>query len=48
MAELVRRCQWVSFTADSEWFYRVAWDLGLLAVRPDRMSLAVFAATDTD
>jgi uncharacterized protein (TIGR02996 family) len=46
--DLARRCHWVRIPAVSEWFYQVAWDFGLLAVRPDGMSLAVLAATDTD
>ena len=41
-------CNWFSFTAKSAWFYDVAWDFGLLALRPDRRTLAVLAATDTD
>jgi hypothetical protein len=47
-AGLASRCLWVSWDAASEWYCQVAWDLGLLAVRPDGMSLAVLAATDTD
>ncbi len=41
-------CLWVRFEARTAWFHQVTWDLGLLAVRPDRMSIAVLAATDTD
>jgi hypothetical protein len=48
IAHVSRRCIWVSYHARSSWFYDVAWDLGLLCVRPDSMSLAVLAATDTD
>jgi uncharacterized protein (TIGR02996 family) len=48
VADMARRCLWVSFTAASEWFYQDTWDLGILCVRPDGMSLAVLAATDTD
>jgi uncharacterized protein (TIGR02996 family) len=48
VAGLAERCLWLSFTADSDWFYNVAWDLGLVAIRPDRETLAVLAATDTD
>jgi hypothetical protein len=46
-ASLVRRCLWVAFEAKSEWFTNVV-DLGLVAVRPDGLSLAVLAATDED
>jgi hypothetical protein len=44
----VRDCFWYTFDADSKWFERVAWDIGLVAVAPDRRRLAVLAATDTD
>ncbi|MEV7215369.1 DUF6183 family protein [Kitasatospora cineracea] len=39
---------WFTFTSDSTWFDQVAWDLGVLALSPDRRRLAVLAATDTD
>jgi uncharacterized protein (TIGR02996 family) len=48
LATLAERCLWVSFNADSAWYYHVCWDVGLLAVRPDRRSVAVLAATDSD
>jgi hypothetical protein len=44
----VRDCFWYTFDAYSKWFERVAWDIGLVAVAPDRRRLAVLAATDTD
>ncbi|MER5177208.1 DUF6183 family protein [Streptomyces sp. NPDC002896] len=44
----VRGCVWYGFDADTKWFERVAWDIGLAAVDPDRRRLAVLAATDTD
>ncbi|OMI33527.1 Hypothetical protein SPAR_40949 [Streptomyces sparsogenes DSM 40356] len=44
----VRECLWYVFSADTEWFERVAWDIGLVAVSPERRRLAVLAATDTD
>lgn len=44
----VRDCAWYGFDADTKWFKRVAWDLGLAAVTPDGRRLAVLAATDTD
>lgn len=34
--------------ASSEWWHDVAWDVGVLAVRPAGDSVAVLAATDTD
>jgi uncharacterized protein (TIGR02996 family) len=48
IAALAHGCLWASFDASSEWFCDVAWDYGLLAVRPDGLSLAVLAATDED
>jgi hypothetical protein len=42
-----RECSWYAFDADTPWFVRVAWDIGLVAVGPEGR-LAVLAATDTD
>ncbi|WP_244215425.1 DUF6183 family protein [Kitasatospora purpeofusca] len=44
----VRACAWYRFSADTPWFHRVVWDLGVLAVSPDGRRLAVLAATTTD
>ncbi|MGY4740553.1 DUF6183 family protein [Streptomyces sp. ATMOS53] len=44
----VRECAWYGFDADTRWFERVAWDIGLASVSPDGRRLAVLAATDTD
>ncbi|MEV7243257.1 DUF6183 family protein [Streptomyces sp. NPDC093248] len=43
-----RECAWYGFSADTKWFERVAWDIGLASVSPGRRRLAVMAATDTD
>jgi hypothetical protein len=43
-----RACTWYGFGADTKWFERVAWDIGLAALSPERRRLAVLAATDTD
>ncbi|MFF7588983.1 DUF6183 family protein [Kitasatospora purpeofusca] len=43
----VRERTWHRFGADTPWFHRVVWDLGVLALSPDRR-LAVLAATTTD
>lgn len=48
IASLVGRCAWFCIIAKSKWFYNIFGDLGLLALRPDRQTLAVLAATDTD
>ncbi|MFG1994247.1 DUF6183 family protein [Actinoplanes sp. NPDC048988] len=45
---LAHAAAWHSFAGASKWFDRVAWDLGLAVVSPDRRRLAVLAATDTD
>jgi hypothetical protein len=47
LAVSANRCLWHWFEAASSWFYGII-DMGLIAVRPDRMSFAVLAATDTD
>jgi hypothetical protein len=44
----IHDCTWYTFAADTAWFNCVAWDIGLVALAPDRRSLAVLAATDTD
>lgn len=46
--ERVRDCVWHGFSAGTAWFEHVGWDIGLAALAPDRRSLAVLAATDTD
>ncbi|MFI0409469.1 DUF6183 family protein [Actinomadura sp. 3N508] len=48
VAAHVRNCAWYDFDAATGWFDRVAWDIGLAALTPDRRRLAVLAATDTD
>lgn len=46
MTEAVR-CEWLSF-GGTDWFYQLPPDIGLICVRPDRLSVALLAATDTD
>jgi hypothetical protein len=48
IADRAEHCHWLYFVATSDWFYQVCWDFGLAVVRPDGMSLAILAATDTD
>jgi hypothetical protein len=43
-----RSCQWCLFDAESEWFHRIAWDLGIACWNPHQCELSVLAATDTD
>jgi hypothetical protein len=40
-------CTWWYFDG-TPWFNAVAWDIGLIALRNDRRSMAVLAATDSD
>lgn len=46
--ELTCDAAFLSFTASGPWFYDVAWDLGVAALRPGGNTVAVVAATDTD
>jgi hypothetical protein len=46
LARRAVECRWLTF--DTDWFCDIAWDLGLIAVRPDATTVAVLAATDTD
>jgi Family of unknown function (DUF6183) len=39
---------WWIFDAANDWFHRVAWDLGVVCLRPGGHVMAVVAATDTD
>ncbi|PYI57480.1 DUF6183 family protein [Paenibacillus flagellatus] len=46
--ERIEGCHWSYFEAPTPWFRQVAWDVGIVALRPDGRTLAVLAATDTD
>ncbi len=39
---------WWTFEAANDWFRRLAWDVGVVCLRPGGRSLAVLAATDND
>lgn len=41
-------CAWWIFDAANDWFHRVAWDLGVVCLRPGGHVMTVLAATDTD
>ncbi len=43
-----RRHAWWSFGPVGDWFYDVAWDLGLVALGEDGLRFVVLSATDTD
>ncbi|MFJ1973886.1 DUF6183 family protein [Streptomyces sp. NPDC087903] len=47
-AELVRQTRWFRVDTASAWFYEVAWDLAIAALRPGGQDVAPLAATDTD
>jgi Family of unknown function (DUF6183) len=47
-SEVAENCVWFAFLSNVGWFYDVAWDLGLAVLRPDRRTLVILAATDTD
>lgn len=44
----VKQSGWCSFESHAEWFYKVAWDFGIVCLRPDNRHIAVLAATDED
>ena len=44
----VESCAWWRFEANADWFYQIAWDLGLVALSPSGHAIHVLAATDTD
>jgi hypothetical protein len=41
-------CAWWLFDAANDWFRRIAWDVGVVCLRPGGHVMAVLAATDTD
>ncbi|MDP3510096.1 MAG: DUF6183 family protein [Candidatus Melainabacteria bacterium] len=48
VSSAVKQSDWCSFEASTEWFYNVAWDFGIVCVRPDKRHIAVLAASDED
>ncbi|WP_066953547.1 DUF6183 family protein [Streptomyces lushanensis] len=47
-AELMRQTHWFRVDTAATWFYEVAWDLAIAALRSGGQEIAVLAATDTD
>jgi hypothetical protein len=41
-------CLWIQFHASTDWFYGIAWDIGIVSIRSDRREIALLAATDQD
>ena len=48
LEEHMAKCIWMTFESDSNWFYQVAWDFGIIAISEDRHTISVLASTDTD
>jgi hypothetical protein len=41
-------CAWWLFDAANDWFQRIAWDFGVVCLRPGGHVMAVLASTDSD
>jgi hypothetical protein len=41
-------CRWCLFDSPNDWFYQVAWDIGIACANDTRREVALLAATDTD
>ncbi len=48
VSSAVKQSGWCSFESPAEWFYNIAWDFGIVCVRPDKRHIAVLAASDED
>jgi hypothetical protein len=48
IAKSAHTCQWCLFDSPNEWYYQVAWDIGVACFNPAYREVAVLAATDTD
>ncbi len=48
IATSAQSCHWCLFDSPNEWYYQVAWDIGIACANPARQELAVPGATDTD
>ena len=48
IAHRALECEWLIFTSECDWFYQIAWDIGIACYNPANQELAVLAATDTD
>ncbi len=45
---LARDSMWFLFDSSSDWFYDIAWDIGVVCIPSDGRSMTLLAATDTD
>jgi hypothetical protein len=48
VAQQMAGCAWFDIGTTTDWFYKVAWDILLVALLPDGQHVITFAATDTD
>lgn len=48
VAAVAEEHTWILFDANSKWFRRVAWDVGIAAIAPDGSYVRVLACTDED
>jgi len=48
IARQATTCLWTEFLSTNQWFYAVAWEIGVVCVNPNRHTIAVLAATDSD
>jgi hypothetical protein len=48
VCDAVSQSDWCSIESTAKWFYNVAWDFGIVCVRPDKRHIAVLAASDED
>jgi len=48
ISKVALQSRWWSLSSTSAWFHNIAWDFGIVCLRPDRRHLAVLAATDED
>jgi hypothetical protein len=46
--QTVKQCNWYSFSSTSKWFHNIAWDFGIVCLRPDKRHIAILAASDED
>ena len=48
MAKLAEESSWILFDSPNLWFDQVAWDVGIVCLRPEINQVTILAATDTD
>ncbi len=48
VARVAGDCEWLLFSTSNDWYYQVAWDIGIACWNPSLRDLTILAATDTD